>query len=86
MQSETSYMVKGNANDMQSDAQSYMMRAESIPDSDGYMVRGKSIADDGSVADADQASTASAMIRVEGNNTKADVFAGVDSEAQSEFS
>ena len=58
-----------------------MMRNESIVDSDGYMVRGKSIADDGSAAGADQSSTASAMIRVEENNTKADVFAGVDSEA-----
>ena len=38
-------MVKGNANDMQSEAQSYIVRAESVADSDVEMMRGKSIND-----------------------------------------
>ena len=73
-------MVKGNANDMQSEAQSYLVRAESLAESDGYMVRGKSIQDDGSVLNIDQESNASAMVRVDPNNSKGDIFAGGDSE------
>ena len=84
-ESDASYMVKGNANDMQSEAQSYMMRAESLAESDGYMVRGKSIADDASAAGADMSSNASAMLKVEANNSKQNVFAGI-SEQQSETS